>query len=319
MTSEAAVILAAGKSTRMRSKISKVLHKVCGKEMLSHVAMAVSHSGDIPITIVTPPDSPEIRRVMGKLCGYVIQHESLGTGHALLQARDAVEKAENILVVCADTPLITSETFDRMRTCHIKSGAVITVLTSSATQPDGLGRIMRDEKGSITSIIEEKHADSDIRNVKEVNGGFYYFEANWLWDNLSALTPAESGEIYLTDLVARASQQNLTISSVTPSSAHELIGVNNQVQLSEAQKVMRKRVQTKLMLAGVSIPDPDSVYIDFGVQIGMDSEILPNTHITGSSVIGTNCRVGPNSIVHESNLGSGCSVVSSNISNCTNK
>lgn len=311
MTTHAAVILAAGKGTRMNSRIPKVLHRVCGIEMVCLVEEAARQAGLAPIAVVVPHESQQIETAIGPGVCYVTQTEQLGTGHAVLQAEGQVEAADNILVMYGDVPLVNAETLKRMMRLHDDTEACITLLTSTLVNPEGLGRIVRDRSGAIKAIVEEEYADDDTRSIREINSGFYCFRAQWLWKHLNGISPSQKGEVFLTDLVALAVQQGMTVESVLSADAYETIGVNNRIQLAEAEAVMRQRIRERWMINGVSMPDPSSVYIDHTVELGEDTVILPNSHITGQSHIGEACKIGPNSVISDSILGKGCEVISS--------
>lgn len=311
MSTHAAIVLAAGKGTRMNSQIPKVLHRVCGTEMVCLVEGAARQAGLAPIAVVVPKDSNQIQSALGPGVSYVTQAEQLGTGHAVLQAEAALRNVDNILVTYGDVPLVDVDTLNQMMKRHDETEACITLLTSRLVNPDGLGRIVRDESGAVTAIIEEQDADEETKSIREINSGFYCFRTAWLWKHLHGLPPSQKGEIFLTDLVALASQQGMQIESVLSEDEYEVMGVNNRVQLAEAEAVMRQRIRENWMMKGVSMPDPSSVYIDHTAEIGQDTVILPNTHITGQTQIGGACRIGPNSMISDSTLGSNCEVLSS--------
>ena len=174
-----------------------------------------------------------------------------------------------------------------------------------------MGRIVRGEDGGVVAIIEQEYADADALAVREVNSGAYCFRAAWLWDNLERLPAAPNGETLLTDLVAAAASQALRVEAVAAADPQEALGVNDRVQLAQAEAVMRQRIHERWLLAGVAMPDPASVYIDCAATLGQDAIILPNTHITGDTRIGARCEIGPNAIVHNSRIGAGCAVTAS--------
>lgn len=311
MSTHAAVILAAGKGTRMNSRTPKVLHQVCGTEMLCLVGEAARQAGLAPVAVVVPQDSDLIESALGSEVSYVTQKEQLGTGHAVLQAEKLMNTVDNILVMYGDVPLVNANTLKQMMKRHDETEACITLLTSTLVNPTGLGRIIRDPSGTITAIVEEQEADAQTRSIREINSGFYCFRGPWLWKHLNGLPPSKKGEVFLTDLVALASLQGMQIESILSEDAYETMGVNNRVQLAEAETVMRQRIREHWMMSGVSMPDPSSVYIDHTVELGQDTIILPNTHITGRTQVGEACRIGPNSMISDSSIGNGCDVLSS--------
>ena len=211
----AAAILAAGMGTRMKSSTPKALHRICGREMLHLVADAVRGAGVDDIAVVVPQDSRRFQDAIGDSVRYATQADPLGTGHAILQARTALKGAYNILVLYGDAPLIKPSTLDRLMQRHADMEACVTIITSQRPNPDGMGRILRDDSGGITAIVEEQHADSDTLAIREVNSGFYCFRAPWLWENLQKLAPAPNGELLLTDLIQAAAVQGQSVESIT--------------------------------------------------------------------------------------------------------
>lgn len=312
MVEWAAVILAAGRGERMNSSLPKVLHPVCGREMVRHVVGAVRevHSG--PVVLVVPPDSRQVQECLGDEVEYVVQKEALGTGHALLQTQEFLRgRADELLVLYGDTPLILPETLQQLREEHQRSGAVVTLLTSTLAPPDNLGRIIRDSECRIEKVLEEQEANKRQLAVPEVNGGMYCLRTEWLWPTLQSLSPSASGEYYLTDVVETASGSGMVVSSVASGEELEIYGVNNRFQLAQAERGMRERLLYHWMMAGVTIVDPATTYVDAGVVIGRDTTIHPNTVLSGQTSIGEQCTIGPNSIVHNSSVGNSCRVLAS--------
>ena len=295
----------------MKSRTPKALHRVCGREMLLLAIDAVRDTGINYIAVVVPRDDRPFRKVLGDSVLYASQSEPLGTGHALLQARDALNGAENVLVLYGDSPLIHASTLTRLMQRHTESEACAAIITSRVANSDGMGRILRDDSGNIAAIVEERNADRETLAIREVNSGFYCFRTSWLWHNLEQLSPAANGELLLTDLVHAAVSQGLTVESIESKDAHETMGVNDRIQLSEAEAAMRRRICERWMLRGVTMPDPSNVYIDCQAILGQDTSVLPNTRITGHTVIGSDCSIGPNSIIDNATIGDGCEVVSS--------
>ena len=313
MSKYGAVVLAAGRSTRMNSRIPKVLHRVCGREMIGLVVYSARSTGLEPTVVVVSPGAHAVRESLGDAVKYAEQEAPGGTGHAVLQARSELQGVENVVVLMGDMPLIRPETLEDMKRLHEESGACATVLTAVHDNPNGYGRIVRSPNGSVSGIVEEADADADTLAVSEVNTGAYCFRASWLWDTLPKVPASSSGEVYATDLIAAAARQGERIETLSILDADEALGVNSRIDLSEVSAAMQRRLRERWMLAGVSMPDPSSVYVDFDVVIGVDTVILPNTHVTGRSKIGRGCRIGPNSIVSDSTIGDRCEVVSSMI------
>ena len=311
MNNLAAVILAAGMGIRMKSRIPKVLHRICGREMVALVVDAIEGAGIVDTVAVVRAGSDAVERALGKRAGYVEQSNPSGTGHALLQARDLSASATHVAVLSADVPLVTPATLEGLVNRHVESGAVITLVTVEVESPGDLGRVMRSPDGSITAIVEYDMADDQVRSINEVNGGIYCFSAQWLWPHLDLLPPAPNGDLRLTDLVEMAVAEGELVDSVRPQGPDELQGVNNRVQLASAEASLRSRIRSGWMMNGVTMPDPASVYIDAEAELGQDSVVMPNTHVMGASRIGRDCTLGPNTVVEDSTIGDGCSVFAS--------
>ena len=309
MDRQAAVILAAGRGARMRSGLPKPLHRVCGKEMVALVAEAARAAGLDRVVLVVAPGSDALRDLLGNSVTYVEQAEPLGTGHALLQARDSLDGVEELTVMTADSPLVRPESLELVASQHRETNASLTLLTAMMDDPGDLGRIVRNGRG-VSAIVEQGSADAETLAIREVNSGIYRMRASWAWPALESIAPSENGEVLLTDLVASAVESGYRVAAVV-GEASEVMGVNDHVQLAEAEAVMRQRLREGWMLRGVAMPHPESVYIDAEVEIGQDTVILPNTHVTGRSRIGRRCEVGPNSVVADSTIGDDCAVQSS--------
>jgi bifunctional UDP-N-acetylglucosamine pyrophosphorylase/glucosamine-1-phosphate N-acetyltransferase len=311
MSDWAAVILAGGKGTRMESDLLKVLHPVCGRPMVCYVVDAIRavHSG--PIVMVVPPGMA-VGEQMGESVHLVEQVDPLGTGHALLQCKDLLQdKAARILVMYADTPLILPSTLSRLIERHEVSGAGATLLTSTNIIPDGLGRIVRDTSGNLMRVVEEADAEIWHLALTEVNGGVYGFDGEWLWQALSELTSSSRGEYYLTDLVHLAISNGLAVESIESGEPMEVLGINDRIQLAQGERAMRDRIIQKWMLAGVTIIDPVTTYIDAGVKVDRDTTIHPNTILRGRTGIGKRCNLGPNSMIYDSIVGDDCKISAS--------
>ena len=301
----------------MRSQTPKVLHRICGRELVSLVVEAAKGAGFDVTVVVVPPGSDAIRAVLGESVSYVVQAEPQGTGHALLQARGLLDGVDSLAVLSGDVPLIQSETLSSMMRRHLEGEACMTLLTSTLSNADGLGRVIRHESGSIIAVVEDSEADEETRAIKEVNGGIYCFRSSWLWPSLDSLDPPPGREVFLTDLVSAAARDELPVTPVEAPTPEEIVGVNTRVQLAEAEAALRQRIRERWMLAGVTLSAPASIYIDFDARLGQDTVVLPNTHITGASQIGSGCEIGPDSTVDSSKIGNGCGVVASVIREST--
>ena len=324
MNTYATVVLAAGKGTRMRSKLPKVLHTLAGMPLLGHVLKAIDGvpstsslvSFHAPISthppiVVLGHEAATIEAAFGARCLYALQQEQLGTGHAVLAARSVIDTLtplpQTVLVCYGDTPLIRSEILAQVLVEHLTRRATLTFLTAYTEPPSDYGRVVRDSSGRVREIVEVKRASEEQLQIKEVNSGVYCFDRAWLWPILQNLPRNPSGEYYLTDLVAIAAAQERTIATVC-GTLDETIGINNRVQLAEAEQLLRRRIVERHMYAGVTIIDPATTYIDDEVQIGVDTVILPGTMITGKTTIGAECRLGPATTIYQSVLAERCTV-----------
>ena len=327
MNTYATVVLAAGKGTRMRSTLPKMLHPLAGLPLLAHVLNSVdaipattafAAIGDTVSThrpvVVLGHESEQVAAAFGDRCLYAIQPEQLGTGHAVLMAQSVVDALEplpqTVLVCYGDTPLIRSEVLASVIAEHIKSHAIVTFLTACTDHSSDYGRVVRDSHGQVREIVEVKRATSEQLRIQEVNSGVYCFDRAWLWSTLQSLPRNPSGEYYLTDLIAIAGTQDLPIATVQ-GSLEETIGVNNRVQLAEAEQIIRRRILERHMYAGVTIVDPATTYIDENVKIASDTVILPGTMITGKTTIGSWSRIGPGTTIDNSVVGNRCTIQTS--------
>ncbi len=324
MDTYATVVLAAGKGTRMRSALPKVLHPLTGVPLLAHVLKAVeaipASPAFAPQVATTTSHRPivvlgygaeQVIATFGERCIYAMQEEQLGTGHAVLAAREAVEALDplpqTVLVCYGDTPLISSAILARVLVEHLARRATVTFLTAITDQPSDFGRVVRGTGGQVCEIIELKRATEEQREIREINSGVYCFDRAWLWPTLQKLPRNAAGEYYLTDLVGIASSQGHLIATVS-GSFDETIGINDRVQLAAVEQLLRRRILERHMYAGVTIIDPATTYVDDEVTIGADTVILPGTMITGKTRIGSECRIGPGTTIDQSTIGDRCIV-----------
>ncbi len=306
----AAVILAAGEGTRMKSKFAKVLHPVAGKPMIEYGVAAAQAAGAHETVVVIGHQGEQMRAMLDGRVTLVEQPVRRGTGDAVKCARAALQgRAEHVLVYYGDMPLLKPETLQELMSRHRESGAVLTMLTVKAAEPRGFGRIVRDADGRAVGIVEEAEATPAQLEIKELNPGVYCFRADWLWDNLEQLAPSpKKGEYYLTDLLAQAVGQGRGVETQTIFDASEAIGINSRVHLAEAERVMRDRIRERVMLDGATLIDPAATYIDADVKIGQDTVIYPNTYLQGKTTIGADCRIGPNAILRDATVGDACTI-----------
>lgn len=310
----AVVILAAGKSERFVSHLPKILHPLGERPMLAHILDLATRLADAPPVFVVSPDTEEaIRAWTGEHVQYVVQQEPLGTGHAVLQARSLLEgKAEHILVLYADTPLVQEATLRRLVERHITRQAAVTILTVEGEVSCGLGRIVRDAYGHVHAIVEEAEATPDIAALREMNSGIGVFADKTLWRFLEQLEPSpHKGEYYLTDVIALAVGADQTVETLMVDDPTETIGINTRVDLALAEATLRERINRQWMLSGVTLVDPASTYIGPDVTIAPDTVIHPNTHLRGKTTIGEACAIGPNSLIEGCTIGNRCKVLAS--------
>ena len=319
MVQWAGVVLAAGAGERMKSRIPKALHPVCGKEMVRYPVELLRQLGiDKVAVVVSPANESDVRSLLGDTVEYAVQAEPRGTGDALSQARQALAgKADHLLVMYGDTPLIRHSTVREVMESHVPRGAVMSMVVGRVTAVGDLGRVVRDQSGRITGIMEAGDGEHGPDSPGEINGGVYAFSAPWLWDSLEQIRVGNSGENYLTDLAAEGSEAGQTVVGVAVQDPDELQGVNNRVQLALAEGALRRRIRNEWMLAGVSMSDPESIFIDADAVIGQDTVLLPNTMLMGRAEIGAGCEIGPGSVIRDSKLGDGCKVAASMLEGAT--
>ncbi|MEW6662682.1 MAG: bifunctional UDP-N-acetylglucosamine diphosphorylase/glucosamine-1-phosphate N-acetyltransferase GlmU [Bacillota bacterium] len=303
----AAIILAAGKGTRMRSRLPKVLHRVAGQYMVSHVLTAAREAGVGCLVVVAGHEAELVEKSLGSDYLYAYQQQQLGTGHAVMQAEFKLPKdIDLVLVLSGDTPLLTSDTLKNLLDYHREMESAATILTAFPEDPTGYGRVLREAGGRVVRIVEEKDASPREREIREVNAGAYCFQRQHLFQALKRIKPANAqGEYYLTDVIGILAEQGLGVAAVAAADPREFQGINNRVQLAEAEHVFRQRINEQLMLAGVTILHPESTFIEKGVSIGQDTVVFPFTIIKGNTTIGPECQVGPYATLTDCRLGLG--------------
>lgn len=290
-----AVILAAGKGKRMRSKKPKVLHHICGKPIVCHILDQLSMLGMQKSIMIVGHQSQQIREQVGNQVIYKEQKEQLGTAHAVLQAKSELMDQEGVTVILnGDHPLFTSNTLLKLINKHKEEGAAATVLTACVDDPSGYGRVIRNEDGCVDRIVEHKDANSEERSINEINTGTFCFDNQKLFSVLDKVNNHNAqGEYYLPDVISILRELNEKVVAEKLSNPEEALGVNDRVQLAQAEKYMRERIIRKHLLNGVSIIDPANTYIESDVIIGCDTVIEPGTFLRGSTQIGTDCHIGP--------------------------
>ena len=309
----AGVVMAAGEGRRMKSRIPKPLHRVCGREMVRYPVELLKEAGASRVVVVVSPGNQDaIRAVLGDSVEYAVQPERDGTGGALACCAPLLQgQAERVLVIGGDTPLVSAESVVRLLDAHTAQSAQMTLLAASAPWPNDLGRAVVQD-GRVSRIVEAADAagTSDWA-ITEINAGVYCFEAQWLWEALGRVRPSTSGERYLTALAAIGAGEGAGVFATEANDPAEAFGVNDRIQLAIVEEVMRQHIRERWMLEGVTMTDPGTVYIEADVAIGMDTVILPNTMLLGQTSIGENCEIGPNSVIRDTSVGNQCRVTSS--------
>lgn len=307
------VILAAGMGTRMKSKMPKVLHTVCGKPLSKWVIDASKAAGADKVCAVVGHKAETVKEVLGDVCEFALQAEQKGTGHAVMQAIDVIKNSKGeVVILNGDTPLITAETINKAIEYHKNNGNQATVITAILDDATGYGRIVRDNDGSVLKIVEQKDASEEEKKINEVNSGMYVFDAQSLVYALDKITPNNAqGEYYLTDTLEILLSAGKKIGGYAISDNDEIRGINDRVQLNEAEKIMQKRINEYHMRNGVTMRNPESVYIEDGVEIGNDTEICQNVTIKSGTKIGSDCVIGSGSMLDRAVIHDGVDVLSS--------
>ena len=307
------VILAAGMGTRMKSKMPKVLHKVCGKPLSKWVIDASEAAGADKVCAVVGHKAETVKEVLGDVCKFALQAEQKGTGHAVMQAIDVIKNSKGeVVILNGDTPLITAETINKAIEYHKNNGNQATVITAILDDATGYGRIVRDNDGSVLKIVEQKDASEEEKKINEVNSGMYVFDAQSLVYALDKITPNNAqGEYYLTDTLEILLSAGKKIGGYAISDNDEIRGINDRVQLNEAEKIMQKRINEYHMRNGVTMRNPESVYIEDGVEIGNDTEICQNVTIKSGTKIGSDCVIGSGSMLDRAVIHDSVDVLSS--------
>ena len=310
-----AIILAAGKGTRMKSKLYKVLHQVCGKPMVAHVLDQLEAAKVDNIITVVGYGAETVEEAIGTRAKFVLQKQQLGTGHAVMQAADLLaDLPGQTLVVSGDTPLFTADTFEKLIEYHTQRKAAVTILTSQAPDPTGYGRIVRNEVGIVERIVEQKDASDEEKKITEINTGVYCFDNQKLFAALKLLNNDNAqGEYYLTDVIGILKGQDEVVTAYRMADFDESMGVNDRVALARANQIMQKRINTKLMQEGVTMLDPATTYIDAGVKVGNDTVIEGNVEIKGNTTIGSDCLIGAGSRITDSTIHDNVKIISSTL------
>lgn len=310
----AVVILAAGMGTRMNSKKQKILHGVGGRPMVMHVVEAAwAVAQHPPVLVIGDLGGAALQELVGPDARYVVQTEQLGTGHAAQMAADLLRgRASQVMVTYGDMPLLRQETMVRLAERQAESGATLSMLTVDGDPSSSFGRIVRDSAGRVVEIVEVAEArqrpnGADLLAIRELNVGVYCFAADWLWAHVGQLPPRQARggktEYYLTDLVATAVAQGGRVETMRLDDPDESLGAGTRAELVDVEKAFRRRANRRWLAAGVTLVDPETIFIDQTVEIGRDTIIWPNTFLQGETVIGEECVIGPGAIVRDSRIG----------------
>lgn len=301
------VILAAGSGTRMKSTLPKFLHPVSGRPLLEWSLRASAAVSESPPVVVVGHGRDQVRELLGDSVEYAVQEEQLGTGHAVQQAESILRDQPGIvLVIYSDMPLLRGETLkaltDLFETKNASGDLAVAMLTIHRDDPQGFGRIVRDDHGNIEAIVEQVDCTPEQLEIRELNPGIYCFDSAWLWDNLSKVPLSPKGEYYLTDMIGIAVSQGKRVVSASVDE-EEVSGINTRVHLAQAESIMRQRILESLMLSGVTIIDPSNTYVEDTVTIEQDATLLPGCHLKGDTKIGANAVIGPNTYIVDSSIG----------------
>ena len=303
------IILAAGEGKRMKSNIAKPLQQAAGKALVEWVLDTAEETGSDENIVVIGHKAEDVKAYLGDRAKYAYQYEQLGTGHAVMQGIESIKDVDGtVMVLYGDSPLIEAETLKRVREDHSKKMRAATVITAIADEPYGYGRIVR-ENGEIVRIVEQKDASEDEQKITEVNSGMYFFDIQKLKESLSKITNDNSqGEYYITDVIEIMLSEGEKVGAYV-TDLEQTMGVNDKLQLSQVGKILNRRKVEALMLAGVTIIDPDKVQVTTNVKVGRDTVLYPGTVLEGDSVIGENCVIGSNTSLNNCKVGNNTKIL----------
>ena len=300
------LVLAAGLGTRMKSRTAKVLHRAGGRALIEHVLLAARQIAPPDrVFVVVGHQAKQVKEVLLPYgVGTITQTEQKGTGHALMTGRGVLEPLPGfLLVLYGDCPLISVATLNHLIETHRRVRSAATVVTTTLADPAGYGRVIQDETGRITAIVEQKAGTPEQLAVREINSGIYCFDASLVWKHIQEIRPDNpAGEYYLTDIVEILNRAGHRVQALHVEDSSEVLGINNRVELAEVDRICRERKVRQLMIGGVTIEKPETVTVDGQVEIGIDSVVGPFAQLLGNTVIGENCRIGACSIIEDSSL-----------------
>ncbi|MFH8497467.1 bifunctional UDP-N-acetylglucosamine diphosphorylase/glucosamine-1-phosphate N-acetyltransferase GlmU [Streptomyces coeruleorubidus] len=310
----AVVVLAAGEGTRMKSATPKVLHELCGRSLVGHVLAAAGELHPENLVVVVGHAREKVTAHLGEIAPDVrtaVQAEQNGTGHAVRMGLEALGGSVDgtVVVVCGDTPLLTGETLRALSATHTEDGNAVTVLTAEVPDATGYGRIVRDDSGAVTAIVEHKDATDAQRSIREINSGVFAFDGQLLADALKKVrTDNSQGEEYLTDVLGILREAGHRVGASVAVDHREIAGINNRVQLSEARRILNDRLLTEAMLSGVTVVDPATTWVDVTVTFEQDAVVHPGTQLHGATHLGEGAEVGPNCRLTDTRVGAGARV-----------
>jgi bifunctional UDP-N-acetylglucosamine pyrophosphorylase/glucosamine-1-phosphate N-acetyltransferase len=305
-----AIVLAAGQGKRMKSKLYKVLHSVCGKPMVSHVLDTVRQASCERTVVIVGHGADAVQSALGHSVEYALQAEQLGTGHAVMQAKPMLGEEEGVtVVICGDTPLVRKETVESMIALHVQQGAAATILTAELNDPTGYGRIVRGANNGVLRIVEHKDCSPEEAALREINTGTYCFNNRKLFQALEQVTNQNNqGEYYLTDVIGILQREGNVIAACLVEEPAEAIGVNDRIALGEAERLMRLRINSNHQMNGVTLIDAENTYIDANVIIGADTIVYPGSVLRGQTSIGSDCTIGPATELIDTVIGNGSTI-----------
>lgn len=299
------LVLAAGQGTRMKSKLSKVMHPLCGKPLIGHVIDALEQAGTERNVVVIGRDAESVQQYIGQRAEYVEQEEQLGTAHAVMAANPLLkDEAGELIIAYGDMPLVRAESLAELVAQHRSADVAATIMTAQMVDPYGYGRIVRNEHNEVIGIVEEKDCTSEQALIQEINTGIYCFDNRKLFAALEKVNNDNAQqEYYLTDVLHILKEHGENIQTYSLQDQSESIGINDRAALVEAGRVLRQRINAQHLANGVTLIDPAQTYIDADVTIGMDTVIYPGTSLTGATIIGEDCTIGPHSDIDQSVIG----------------
>jgi len=301
----AALIMAAGKSTRMKSLLPKAAHPLCGRPIARHVVDTCREAGIQRVIVVVGHEAEAVEAAIGRDVEYVTQEQQLGTGHAVRCTEDLLAGFDGVLAVLpGDAPLVRPDSLACMLQECEQSACAASLLTARLDEPGMYGRILRDQNGRVAGIVEAKDASAEVIAIREICTSIYAFKAAHLFPALRELSPENrQNEYYLTDVIAILADKGMAIAATVTEDPQEVLGINTRIELAEAAAIMRHRILESHMLNGVTVIDPSATYVDVGVRIGQDTVLYPGTIVEGQSRVGSGCVVGPNARIVDCTIG----------------